>query len=273
MQLLDYLPAFLALTFAALGVIARTKDDSRSGIHRITRAGWLFLFLSATAFCYGAYAIQETHIKKSKRDVIAHIARDRIVDGINLMLKPLCGVDRVFDEAEIGTTFKAVRSIENLSKVGKKRSVIWQGTGGYLVQRSNLVPFQAFEEPYELYDFYVSEGRKTVTATLSYFGTYLSEDELIAVSKLLADAFLNGDYNLSGKTTFFLMGLEDEKTTRHKSPWNTLGLHYFDAIYEGSTAREGNTMPASEFLSKAEAAIVVIAARRTQPLNFKPCTR
>ena len=273
MQLLDYLPAFLAFTFGVLGVVTKTKDNSKSGIHQITKAGWLFIFLSATSLVFGGYTISAKQVTLEKRAIIADIAREWIVGGISLILKPLCGNDSVYQETEPAAIFANLASEDNISEVGKQRAKKQAWVGGKILSSSSLLPYKTFDEIYQLHDYYVSEGESIVMRTLGSFGTYLSEDEIIPISTLLSDSFLNNDYKLSGKLPYFDMGLEEEKGSGDTSPWNTLGLHYFDAIYEGSSARAGDLEPVSRFLDKAEAAIVVVLGKRIEPLNFAPCSR
>lgn len=272
MPVLDYAPAILAFVFAMLGIFAKTKDDSKSGLHRVTKAGWFFLFLSALSFSLGVYTIRAKHLALDKRYIVAGIARDRLADGVSLVLRPFCASDPAFAATGIDNLFSTISSSENLEALGRTRTVKASGTGGMVVAGASALPYQEFEESYQLLDFYVSGGKQLISSTLDSFGGYLSEDEIISMSVLLSDAFLNENYILSGKLGYFEEGLSDEAKSGGTSPWNTVGLHYFNAVYDGPSSRPGNLEPAREFLAKARSAIEILI-RKNEKIKFAPCSR
>ena len=267
----DYLPSLLAFLFAILATLSRTKDETKSGIRSITRAGWIFVALSSISLSYGVLSIYQQHQLQKNREVIADIARTWIVDGFNLILRPLCGSREIADISDTATIYQALRSKENLSNVGRDRAVLWRNSGLKIVASSYLLPYKAFNEPYQLNDYYIDQGENRVMRALTLFGTHLLEEEIIAVSKLLSDHFLNNEYRLSGKEAFYRAGLEAERNNLEISPWNTVGLHYFDAIYEGPSQREGNLEPVTQFLSKAENATNLLLSQYLSA-TFAPCS-
>lgn len=273
MSLLDYVPSILAFAFAVLALVGKTTDDKRHGIRKVTTIGWVVLSLSIFSLGLGLFTIYSKHIALDKRAAVAELTRARLTQGIALMLRPFCRVDELNSKLEIPRLFAVMRSDANLKAVGKARTVKWPGMGGRVVAGSKLLPYEMFDEVYQLLDFYIAEGERMTKETLSSFGGYLSEDEIITLSTLLSDGFLNGEYRLSGKLDYFQQGLKDEKRTGSPSPWNTVGLHYFNAIYEGPSARSGNTKPAVDFLRKAEAAVDLIANKRSQPVHLITCSR
>jgi len=272
MPVLDYAPAILAFIFAMLGIFTKTKDDSKTGLGRVTKAGWFFLLLSAVSFALGAYTIRAKHIALEKRSIVAGIARDRIADGVALLVRPFCASDPAFETTGIDGLFLTISSGENLEALGRKRTVSVNGMGERVVSGATNLPYSEFEELYQLFDFYVLSGKEIISSTLDSFGGYLSEDEIISVSSLLSDPFLNDDYILRGKIGYFELGLSDEAESGGTSPWNTVGLHYFDAIYEGNSARAGDLVPAREFLLRARAAIELLVSKGPE-MEFNPCVR
>ena len=58
MAALDFIPALLAFTFAVLGIVGRTKDDTKTGTKKVTKVGWLFLVLSAVTMALGVYSVR-----------------------------------------------------------------------------------------------------------------------------------------------------------------------------------------------------------------------
>lgn len=272
MLLLDYLPALLAFLFAILATLSKTKDQTKSGIRSITRSGWCLVVLSMISLLYGGFAIHQTHDIQSKREVIAGIARNWMVNGVNLLLKPLCGTPNITTSTDTAAKYRAFRSRENLDKVGKQRAVQRPGMGGLVSMPTSLTPYHAFEEPYQLYDYIIRRGEDAVMRALRLFGTHLTEEEIIAVSTLLSDEFLNGNYRLAGKTMYFELGLEDERKSQETSPWNTIGLHYFNAVYKGVAARKADLQPVTEFLAKAEK-ITMLLHGENASAAFAPCTK
>ena len=269
MRVFDYVPACLAFAFALLGIFTTTKDESRTGLRRTTAAGWFFVILSFLSLLLGVYWTIRSHEELAKRATVGEIARGRIVGGLELLVKPLCG--DALGSTDASEVFETLASEQNLSNVGRQRAVKGEETGGLLVATTKRLPYQDFREPYQLYEHYIASGLRLLMDTLGVFGTYLAEEEIIAVSTLLEDGFLNGDYRLPGKITYFELGRLGEQSTGQDSAWNVVGLHYFNAVYEGSAKRAGNLQPAREFLSKAEEAAVVVIERTIPRRNFVPC--
>lgn len=272
MQTLDYLPALLAFVFALLAAFSKTRREEKRGILSITLAGWSFILLSAISLVYGVIVVNQIHDTQAKQEIIADIARRWTMDGLTFLLFPLCGKDEVSSDVDISTTFKMLRSKENLSLAGKKRTVNWPGLdGGTIFPFRTSIPRKGFKQPYQLYDYYIAQGESYILRALNTFGMYLSEEEIIAISVVLSDGFLNGRYKLSAHSNLFDQGLHDERSTLETSPWNIVGLYYFNAIYDGPNAREGNLQPAMDLLNKAER-VAILLLRGDESLSFEPCT-
>jgi len=60
------------------------------------------------------HTIRAKHLTLDKRAVVADIARDRLIDGLSLLLKPLCGGDVTYSVDRAETLFSALRSKANL---------------------------------------------------------------------------------------------------------------------------------------------------------------
>lgn len=269
MYLLDYIPAVLAFVFALLGILTKTTDESRPVRARITFAGWLFLCLSVIPLGLGVASVRATHRLASERAEVADIARSRLAEGITLLVRPLCGSN--VEATGVRRAFATLRSEDNLREVGRRRTVPWRDMGGLRVAGSRLVPSQAFREDYRLYEYYISSGQRLVMEALDIYGAYLSNEEFITVSTLMSDRFLHGSYRLAGAEFYFEAGRADEQNSLERSAWNTVGLHWFDAVYEGPWQRPGDYRAATNFLTKAEAAAIAVLGASADAPDIVPC--
>ena len=186
-------------------------------------------------------------------------------NGFNAILRPLCGVDQAFATSDTSDLFAILQSDENLAAVSEQRAIAFQGSVGRIVSQISTLPYRDFENLFELNDFYISEGRERVEDMLSSFGGYLSDDEIIAISTLLSDPFLNSDYVLSGlTTTYFAQGLDDERRTGQESRWLKVGTYWFPG---------GEREPVLEFLEAAQIAVESVLAKSPDTVLFHPCQR
>ena len=269
MYLLDYVPAVLAFVFALLGILTKTTDESRPVRARITFAGWLFLGLSVIPLALGVASVRAAHRVAKERTEVADIARSRLMEGIALLVRPLCGGN--VETTDVRRAFATLRSEDNLREVGRRRTVPWRDMGGLQVGGSPLVPSQAFREDYRLYEYYVSSGQRLVMEALDIYGSYLSNEEFITVSTLMSDRFLHGRYRLPSAKFLFEAGRADEQNSLERSAWMTVGLYWFDAVYEGSAKRAGDYKLATDFLTKAEAAAIAVLGASAEAPDIVPC--
>ena len=225
---IGYLPAALAFAFALLSMLTRTTDSTQVGLRRITRAGWLFVVLSAVSFVLGLIAIHSSHVTAQKRQIVANMARVWIADSIATLLRPLCG--ETMESGLQPSALFAHLAERNLRLVGQDRAVKWIPEGRIVARATIFTPATAFDEPFEVYDRYISAGQQFATQTLGLFGQYFSEEEIIATSTLLADPFLNLDYSL----TPFLDYLED----RSGLPTEVRGRNLLPACCSASIGRK-----------------------------------
>ncbi len=270
MNAVDYIPSVLAFAFALLGILTRTKNDTKVGFRKVTRGGWMFLLLSVVSLLFGLFTINSSHVTAQKRQVVANMVRITLSDSIATLIRPLCG-SGLDSELQPSALFKLLVSEDNLREVGQDRTVKWITEGRIIARPTLLTPAMPFDEPYELYDHYISSGQNSLMQSLSLFGQYLTEEEIIAVLTLLSDPFLNLDYRLEHRSDYFEQGRMDETMTREPSPWNTRGLHYFNAIYEGPSTRAGDYQRVSDFLRKAEGAVNAIRRQHGNAPSFQPC--
>ena len=274
MNILDYAPLFFAFTLAVLGVLGNSKDESKSGIKAITGIGWMVILLSGLLLFVGSISISNRHVTRQTERLIANNMRPRLATGIELIVKPLCGKSEEFSKDILTKDiFELLESDENLKLVGLRRTVR-RFSGGSIIAFWPGIKTRTFDEPYEVYDYYITEGKLMVEDTLNTFGRYFSEDEIVALSRLLLDDFLNTGYHLSERKMYFRAGLSDEqREPGYESPWNTLGLHYFDAVYEGESARPGDVQPVRDLLMKARTVVELLEHNGLDANSFSPCAR
>ena len=276
-NILDYAPSLFAFALAVLGVLGHSKDASKDGIKAITRVGWVVVSLSFFMLLIGSISVHKRHVTQQSERLIANNMRPRLANGVELIVKPLCGSHREFvHETLTADIFELLNSDTNLESVGLKRTVerriFGDHPGGSITAVWSGIRTRSFREPYEVYDYYITEGKLIVESTLDTFGRYFSEDEIVALSNLVLDDFLNTRYHLSGNRAYFESGLLDEQENLgYESPWNTFGLHYFGAVYEGSSARPGDVQPVRDLLMKARNVVELLEENGLDAYSFSPC--
>ena len=93
---LDYAPSLFAFALAILGVLGHSKDASKDGVKAITRIGWVVISLSFVLLLVGSISVHERHVTQQSERLIANNMRPRLANGVELIVKPLCGNHREF---------------------------------------------------------------------------------------------------------------------------------------------------------------------------------
>ena len=89
---MDFIPVFVALLSAFIGIVGNTWNQDNHGIKKMTRTDWMVVVLAVLSFGYGAWIIQDKNRKISQQSEIRIIAHAQIIEGINFLTRHL-GLD------------------------------------------------------------------------------------------------------------------------------------------------------------------------------------
>jgi hypothetical protein len=86
---------------------------------------------------------------------------------------------------------------------------------------------------------------------------------IIRINNVLRDTFFRAKYKFSHNQIYLDQAVDDKKRTYEDSPWGTLGLYYFNAVYDGSAKREGKYDAYFRFLGKVRELVDHVTSRQS----------
>lgn len=244
---MDFIPIIIAFASALIGVVGNTWDSNKTGIRKITLTGWMVVVLAGTSLAYGGIVIQQKNKEIIEIGKIRHIAHNQITDGVKYIVRHLTDGD-LRERDSIKNTLETLKTIDYQRKIGKTRLVTFQGMGGVVSDG----PLGGFENTYELFDANINNGKNLLDDVLIKYAQFLKPETIIKINKLLHNNFFVSKYTFTRNKTYFEEGLNDEVNGAKKSPWNYLGLYYFNAVYWGNGQRPGNNEDFNDFISSIE---------------------
>jgi hypothetical protein len=208
MELLDYLPILVVFLSAIVGITGETWDAEKSGLAKLTLKGRIVIAIACISLVYGMFITYDTHKKLDQKVQLALLADQQLLDGIAFILKPLCSGYDSKEDRSIKHVFAYLRDENNLNNVGHTR--LMDDVGGSIVVNTKQ-GYKEVKHVYQLFDEYIDAGEKLINASINKYSAVLEVEDLINIDSILQDEFFTDKYRLSGRRSYFELGLLDER--------------------------------------------------------------
>ncbi len=263
---MEFIPVIVALLSAFIGVVGNTWNPHKSGIWKVTTTGWMVVVLAVVSFGYGAWILQDKNRQISQRAEIRIIAHTQIVEGIDFLTRHLR-----LDNSGLRDRLKQLTDSNHQDEIGKDRLVHFPGLEGGIVSDGVDGRMGGYREVYELYDANIEYGKNLLNDVLIKYVDFLDPSTIIEISQILHNKFFLNEYKFSKHKDFFELGLLNEKEHGvDKSPWNYLGLFYFNAVYWGDSQRKGDNTEFNGFIMKLQTLFSKLDAIATPNKKIQP---
>lgn len=244
---MEFIPIIVAFASALVGVVGNTWNSDQVGIRKVTVTGWVVASLAVISLIYGIQVLQKKNEEIIEVSKIREVAHAQISDGVGFIVRHITDGE-LRKQNSITETLIKLKEKEYQKKIGETRLTQYRGMGGVVFDG----PLGGFSNPYELYDANISHGKSLLDDSLIKYAQFLKPKTIIQVNEVLNDPFFLNNYTFARHKEYFDQGLQDEENGADKSPWNYLGLYYFNAVYWGSGKREGSNEEFNKFISKIE---------------------
>lgn len=258
--MMDFVPLLTAFAAALLGVFGGKWDKDKRGLRKLPWSGWFAMFLAVAALGHGVWTLNDKNRQISDVARIKQIAYDQIVVGTDFLLLHLADRE-VRDMKSNSTKFARLREPTYLEQIGKTSLVNYTGAGVV----TDGVGSPDFTHTWELFDFNISRGEQLLNDSLVKYGHLLEPEVVIRVNEVLRDNFFRAKFRFRHNQTYLDEALGEWKRNYKDSPWGSLGLFYFNAVYEGPSKRTGKYEEYLRFLSKVQGLVDYVTAKQSSP--------
>jgi hypothetical protein len=210
--MIDYIPGVVAFVAAFLAVVGGDKtDQSKRGLRRVTRVGWLVISLAVLAFGSGIAITRHTHqaleVQERQRKVVRSVADTEI----RLALHTLTGwFFMLVGDDGLDARFALVPPhILDMQRVRAAQEIDI---------RKPLEIFSPATSWAELLESSATRGSQQLTQALQIYAPYLDPETLALLSELRTSDFL----------VLRLRGLSDYVSMNKNV--TTLGFHFVDPL-------------------------------------------
>jgi hypothetical protein len=255
---IDFIPLFTAFVATLVGIIGHTWDERRRGLHRLTTTGRAVVALGVVSLAYGTWTIYDKNRQISDVARVKQIAYQQIFEGLDALLLHLADRD-VLGMQSNDDIIKRLRDPSYLEELGKEDLVNYTGSGTLVDPIAND---PGFTHPYQLYDSHISLGEQLLNDVLVKYAHLLQPETIVRINAVLHDDFFRRKYKFSQHQVLFDQGVDDWKRTGEYSPWGTVGLYYFNAVYTGKSKRSGKYDDYLAFISRINELVVHTNARQ-----------
>jgi hypothetical protein len=231
---IDFFPLFTAFAATVVGIIGNTWDKRKRGFHRLTTTGRAAVALGVASLAYGTWTIYDKNRQISNVACVKQIAYQQIFEGLDSLLLHLADRDVLSMQSnnEILTRLRAPSYMEELGK----KDLVNVTASGTLV---DPIPGPGFTHPYQMYDFNISRGEQLLNDVLVKYSHLIEPETIVRINAVLHDDCFRTKYRLTPNQVYLEQAVDDWKRTGQYSPWGTLGLYYFNAVYFGPSKRPG----------------------------------
>lgn len=245
---MDFIPIVIAFFVSLVGVVGGTWKSENSGIKKVTLTGWVVIVLAILSCTYGIRTIHLKNQEIFQVDRIRTMSHSQITDGVNFLIRHLF-TQELEEKESLKKSLDALTDEDYQRKIGQTLLVSYPELGGDIVSDG---PLGVFENPYELYDANIEHGKYLLNDVLIKYARFLKPETIILINKVLHDDFFRNRFQFSQHKTLFVEDLME------KSPWNYLGLYYFNAVYWGGNPRNGDNENFNAFIHKVRKLIIHI---------------
>lgn len=257
---MDFVPVLTAFVATLVGVFGGKWDHEKRGLGKLPWSGWIAAVLAVVALGHGVWTLNEKNRQISDVARVKQIAYDQILVGVDFLLLHLA--DREVRELKSNTAkFARLREPAYLDQIGKTSLVNYTGAGVV----TDGVDSPGFTHAWELFDFNITRGEQLLNDSLVKYGHLLEPEAVVRVNEVLRNNFFRAKFRFRHNQIYLDEALGEWKRAYKDSPWGSLGLYYFDAVYEGASKRPGKYEDYLQFLSKIQGLVDYVAARQSSP--------
>ena len=253
----SYVALIVAFLMTVVGIVGNTWNANGKGLRRLTRTAWAVLFLAVAALVIGASQARQKDAEIRDVFAIRKVANRQILDAASYLLRHLMSQYemRFLDNDAL---FAAIRNPENLSVVGQR--CLLDAPGGTTLDGFGGVG-GGFEQPWQLYDFNIDHGRKMLDDVIVKYASFVTPTLLLKIGAVLSDDFFVNTFPFTPHR--FEIELDPDETKHLAetnksilcSPYGTIGLHYFKAVYLPGKHRAPDYQAFFQFLAKLQALV------------------
>jgi hypothetical protein len=219
----DYLPLIIGSLSAIIGIRGFTWDASKTGIHALTKWGYLAIFLTFISLLMATLNVQKRNDEISDVRKIRKLVNREILKNVRYLITPFVRIDNQVYNADSSTiNFEILADKNTLAKLLKAP----------LMLREDRV-LGIDEQPYKSDSLSIVQGEGALHDLLQTFGSFLDIKTVIALQDLLNDDFLRSGFAFRDERKKFIPEIKRRindntlsDSLRNLPGWNTHNFYY-----------------------------------------------
>ena len=172
--MIDFIPLVTAFVATLIGIVGNKWDKEKTGLQRLTWAGWIAVVLGVVALVHGIWTLSDKNRQIADVVRVKQIAYQDIIDGIDFMLLHLAD-NEVRSMNSNAAVFARLRDPAYLEQIGRQSIVNWTGEG--MVFDGVAAP--GFTHTYQLFDFNISRGEPLLNDVLLKYSHLMQPSTII----------------------------------------------------------------------------------------------